>query len=406
MFRTLRNKNLLLLFAATGLMFISFSVLMPTLPVFLHDRGASHFIVGLIVGGFPVGVLSFRAVAGWMVTRFGRKRSLALATAASLVIPAAYAATLDQGVFLVAVRVVHGALLGIFTTAMMVYVVDSVRPESRGSVISEMSIANYVGIAIGPALAEALYSPGNLTYVLVVMGASSALALAMLRGIQESATFVRESAVAESSSQRWLTAGVLVASAVYFLAAVGHGAAFTFVPLLIDENQLGSSGSFFAIFSVATLIVRTLGRDLPDRFPRNFLSCVSLVAFAAALGLLALAPGQGWVWLAAVLYGVSFGVFQPALTALVADMTSVRTRGPVMGVFMAAFDGGFIVAGLLLGHVADLVGVRKMLLLSAVAPLLGALTLAGQAVEIRRLRRRQRGGEPGGVLEAVAVGRT
>ncbi|NOZ57098.1 MAG: MFS transporter, partial [Calditrichaeota bacterium] len=52
------------------------------------------------------------------------------------------------GWLLVPVRIVHGALLSVFTTATLVYVADVARPERRGAAISEMGVANYVGIAL------------------------------------------------------------------------------------------------------------------------------------------------------------------------------------------------------------------------------------------------------------------
>jgi len=207
------------------------------------------------------------------------------------------------------------------------------------------------------------------------MALSTLLGVLSVRGVAE-ARALSPASDAKHQSRRWMSRGVLLASVVFFLGAVGHGAAFTFVPLLVKENGLGSSGAFFAIFAVFTLLIRTLGKDLPDRFGRVRLSALSLVAFSGVLLALAFAANQGWVLVAGALYGIVFGVFQPALTALVADLTTYHTRGPVFGVFLGAFDGGFIVAGLILGHVADLVGVRDMLALSAAAPLLGAAVLA------------------------------
>ncbi len=394
MFVSLKNANLRQLFLATVLIFVSFSVLMPTLPVYLHERGANHFVVGVVVGAFPVGVLLFRAVAGWLVSRVGRRNSLLGSVVLALLVPAAYQLAHSDW-FLLPVRILHGALLSVFTTATLVYVADVARPERRGAAISEMGVANYIGIAAGPALAEALYRPADLRGVLAVMAAATFLGLLSVRGVRE-VTGVRDAVRGEEESRRWLTPGVMVASLVFFLGAVGHGAAFTFVPLLVKENGLGSSGAFFATFAVFTLLIRTLGKDLPDRFGRVRLSALSLVAFSGVLSMLALASSQFWVLAAGALYGLVFGVFQPALTALVADMTTYRTRGPVFGVFLGAFDGGFIVAGVVLGHVADLLGIRAMLLLSAGAPLVGALVLAGIA---RRTRSSLRSEEPGATRE-------
>ncbi len=60
----LKNRNLSLLFIASGLFFFNEMILMPTLPLYLSNLGYSHLALGSVLGAFALGVLALRPVAG------------------------------------------------------------------------------------------------------------------------------------------------------------------------------------------------------------------------------------------------------------------------------------------------------------------------------------------------------
>ena len=68
---------------------------------------------------------------------------------------------------------------------------------------------------------------------------------------------------------------------------------------------------------------------------------------------------------AALLYGIGSTICMPALTALIADNSDARVRGRVYSFFYGAFDIGVISAGVSLGFLADLFGLRGMFMIAA-----------------------------------------
>ena len=68
-----QRKNLLVLFAAGLLFWISMASLLPTLPLYIEHIGASKQEIGIVMGAFAIGLLPSRAWLGPMADRRGRK---------------------------------------------------------------------------------------------------------------------------------------------------------------------------------------------------------------------------------------------------------------------------------------------------------------------------------------------
>jgi MFS family permease len=77
--------------------------------------------------------------------------------------------------------------------------------------------------------------------------------------------------------------------------------------------------------------------------------------------------------LAAMLYGIGTALYLPTLTALLADHSEPGSRGSIFSFFFGAFDLSMLSAGVVLGFVADIVGLRNMFLISAGLGILATL---------------------------------
>ena len=73
---------------------------------------------------------------------------------------------------------------------------------------------------------------------------------------------------------------------------------------------------------------------------------------------------------------LSFGLGQPAMTALVADSVPVRTRGSALGLLTLCFLLGGSLGAAAVGGLGDVIGWPRSLLLLALLPALGALAFA------------------------------
>src|SRR6478672_2963494 len=148
--------------------------LLPILPLFLRERGASYSFVGLIVGAALAAQALGQWPAGWLAERIGRKEmmvvGLLVASAASLMF------LLPLPIeWLVAVRFLQGLGFAAAAPAEIAAVADVVPPEQLGRAYGWVSAARQSGIIVGPALGGVLAVFGRWT-VFAVTGAALATA--------------------------------------------------------------------------------------------------------------------------------------------------------------------------------------------------------------------------------------
>lgn len=165
-------------------------------------------------------------------------------------------------------------------------------------------------------------------------------------------------------------AAVTVACVALFTDMLVYGLAIPVLPLLPATVSAGpaATGFLFAGYAVAMIAVTPLAGRLVDRSgPRGPL-LLGLVGLAAATVLFALG-GPFWLLVVArALQGVAAGMSWVAGLALIAAVTSPRSRGRSMGLAMSMVSIGVLVGPPLSGLLVDAMGTR--------APFIAAAALA------------------------------
>lgn len=367
----LGNRNLRLLFCASGLFFFNEMLLMPTLPLYLSALGYSHLALGAVLGAFALGVLFLRPVAGMITDKKNRKMSLLIGLSIFIVAPPLYLLS-DSFVYLLCVRFFHGIGITFFSTASPTLITDIAPSQHRGEVIGHMSIATIFSMGLGPLIGVAIFTRFGMPWVLAVCSLVGVGGLLMILFIREPRRVLKKQAPI-SYATAVFTRIVIVSSVVLFIEALIYGGFFTFLPLLLESMGDQKVGLFYMISCGIMIIGRFSFAHLADvygRGPSFFYSfliiIVSVVVIAKLNSLLMLIA-------AALLYGAGSTVCMPALIALVADSSDPEVRGRVYSFFYGAFDVGVISAGVILGFLSDLFGLRSMFMIAAGLGLSAAL---------------------------------
>lgn len=365
----------MLLFGALGTFFLSMSMLLPTLPLYIRDLGGSPVEVGLVVGIFSVGVLAVRPIVGRAVDTRGRRPVLLLG---SLIVAAMAPLYMGLKAFalLMAVRVVHGAGLSAFTSASTTLVTDLSPPEQRTEFLGYLSTSSILAFAVGPLLGieiasrlgfNALFAAIGL-FALLSAGCGALLSRPPLRRGDEGRLDYRAAIVRRA---------VLIPTSTLLLVTLAHGGVFTFLPILLEERLPFNFGLFFLAYAGASLLVRLIAGRLSRLWGDGPMVWGGLVVYSAGMTLLPHIVGMGTMLLAAILFGLGFGAYQPAVYGLVANAASDRTRGMVFSVFLGAFDLGIATGGLVSGAVVARIGIPALFYGLAAVPLAAAALFIG-----------------------------
>lgn len=363
------------MFLAGLLFWCSLASLLPTLPLYLQDIGASNQQLGWVMGSFAFGLLAFRPWLGQRADRKGRKPILLLGIVVAAIAPLGYMATQSLWA-LTAIRIFHGISIAAFTTAFSALVVDIAPPQNRGEVLGYMTLVNPIGVALGPAIGGFLQASAGYPPLFLM---ATGLAICALIGCSQIDVppLQQNLSLGETPSRTlpfWRLLGssrLRIPAMTMLLIGLAFGTLSTFVPLLIESAKVNlNPGLFYTAAALASFTARlTIGRA-SDRYGRGRFITIGILFYSVSMFVICFANQASLFLLAGFLEGAGAGIFLPMMIALIADRSTTGERGRTFGLLLGGFDLGIALAGPVLGSVADQVGYRSLFALASTLALL------------------------------------
>lgn len=156
---------------------LALTIMIPLLPFYSTEFGASPVMVGLLFAVFSACQLVSGPILGNLSDRFGRKPLLLISQAGMLtsLLVLAFATSLEM---LFLGRIISGITAGNLTIAQA-YITDHTKPEERTRAFGVIGIAFGLGFAIGPAISGVLAdTPDHASHAQVIEAMSHPLFLA------------------------------------------------------------------------------------------------------------------------------------------------------------------------------------------------------------------------------------
>lgn len=353
--------------------FVASGMFLPATPRFTAGPlGGDALAIGLVIGSFSVSSLLLRPFAGRWADLRGRRIMLIVGAALQVVASAGHLAV-DSIELLVAMRLLLGAAEAIYFVGGMAAATDLAPEARRGEAVSLVSTSLYLGIAIGPIVAEWLLGLGGYAWVWLAATAISVVAVAISWVAPETLPPSERRAAGSPGSllhRRGIVPGLLV-----LCGAWGMGAYLTFLPLIGDDLGLDGIGGYLAVYALIVIGLRLLGARLPDRIGAAKLSGAALGFCAAGMTIAGLAPSEGGLWVATVVYAVGIAFTFPAIVSLSVMGVPADERGAVVGTTSLFLDVAFGLSPAVLGLLATVTGYPPTFLVSAVVAAIGAAWL-------------------------------
>ncbi len=364
--------------------------MIPNLALYIGSFGASNQEIGWVMASFAVGLLCFRPRMARLTDRVGRKPALLIGVLVIAIAPILYLAVglLPQTVWtlpvlgwqiksatvlLSLVRMFHGLSIAAFSTAYTAAVADLAPPQHRGELISTMSLANPIGMSLGPALGG--YLSGSFTLAFLSMTGMGAIgALCVLSAQEPTPTVVPHPANTAANVQKtvqnrdqqaknapfWsllLTPPIRVPALILFMVGISFGSVVTFVPLYVqDQGWAFNIGLIYTASAIASFSTRTFTGSASDRLGRGRFISMGIFFYSLSMFTLWLSNAPETLLLAGIFQGVGSGTTIPIIAALMADRSLPNQRGLTFGLCMTGFDLGIALAGPVMGRVADYTG--------------------------------------------------
>lgn len=382
LFRPSFQRNLLILFSAGLLFWSGLAALLPTLPLYIKETGASDHWVGLVMGSFALGLIPSRGFLSRLADRQGRKIVLLIGMVAVAVAPLGYILT-EQIPLLIAIRAFHGLSISAFALAYSALVVDLSPPHRRGEVIGYMSLVTPIGMAVGPAIGGFTQAWFGFTPMFLLASGLGMVGLVCTAQVQECPRLVPVGQSPSQPEQFWgllFSPRIQIPALVLLLVGLTFGCLSTFVPLFIREVGVNLNvGLFYTAAAIASFTMRLIVGRASDRYGRGGFISLSLVFYTIAMLLLWRAETATDFLLAGAIEGAGAGTLIPMIAALMADRSLPEERGRTFGVCMLGFDTGIALAGPILGAAAAQISYRGIFGICAGMALLSLLVFLGRS---------------------------
>ena len=386
--------NVLWLSVASFLNDASSEMIFPLLPLFLVGTlGAGPAFLGLIEGVAETTASFVKLGGGWLSDRLRRRRALVGwgYGIAALSRPLMAAAAAPWHVL--AIRFGDRVGKGVRTAPRDALLSDSVAPERRGRAFGLHRAADHAGAVVGPLLASGLLLlwPGRLRLVFFLAVVPAAVAVLVVgfrvREIAPPAPHEGPAHPTAATDGESVGGGGPVVTrpdqrgfagflAVLVLFTLGNASdAF----LLLRARELGVAVALipvlWVVLHVSKVVWNVVGGALADRLGARPSLVVGWTVYAATYAGFALA-GTAWhVWALMGLYGLFYGLTEPAEKTLVAALAPVATRARSFGAYHFAIGIAALPASVLFGAVWQRWGADAAFLLGAALAMAAALLL-------------------------------
>ncbi len=341
-------SRLAIIFLTIFIDLIGFGIVLPLLPFYAQDFGATPAAIGLLVAIHPAMQFVFGPIWGRLSDRVGRRPILLLGLVGSGLSYLLFGLATNL-TWLIASRIMQG-IAGANVPVAQAYIADSTdladRTRGMGLVGAAFGLGFIAGPAIGGVLVNFGYAvPGFFAAALSIANAAAAffyLPESLSKDVRERAVKVGGAGLLDRvrlavAFSRQPAIGTLMA---IFSFATFVFAAFTTVFPLWIEFRLGydaqHAGYLMAYLGLLMAIVqgRLLG-PMARRFGERRILFVGTLTLVAAYALLPLAGGP--LLLAAVLAPVAFGtgLNWPTAISLASQYAPEERQGAVLGVMQS-----------------------------------------------------------------------
>jgi MFS family permease len=363
------TRKFFLVGSATFAGFFTFGIVVLAVPLYVRDElGRSDLGVGLAIGAASIGAIVAGPVAGRLADRHGRR--VVLFTAVAVMLAGYLLLALEPGFgVVIGIRLVAGAGESAFVVAAFTIATDLAPAAQRGEAVSLITVGSYLGLAVGPIVGDIAIGDGRFALAWMIAAAAVVVAAASAHAVGET-----RPAEDEQAPRGWLPPrSALLPGLVLLLALLGFGGFSAFAALHAREVGLSRPGLVFFVFAAVVVLVRLLGRTLPDRLGARVTASGACAAVACGLAVVAVWHTAAGLFIGTAVFAVGQALAYPAISLLAMARSTGPERSAALGALTAFVDVALASGAFVLGVAADAAGYGAVFAAGALSAVAGFL---------------------------------
>jgi len=332
-------------------------VVVPLLPIYAHDLGASGLYIGLIFGAFSISRTFFLPWFGRLSDLKGRKPFIVPGFLAYALISLSfiYANAVST---LIVIRFFHGIASAMLMPVIQAYIGDITPKGREGITMGAFNMSLFMGLSLGPLIGGIIKDHFNLQTSFICMGLLALigffLCLLLLPPTRSEKSIVppEHPFSWKTLVYDWHVAGLFAFRFAYVFCV---GIIWGFIPLYADL-QFAASSSLIGILIMLGVFVSGLIHIpmgyLADKVSKKLMVIAGGLMVSYAILSFGWADQLGNLIRASVFFGLGGGISMPALTAMVVlkghrinamgSIMALMTMAHSLGMFSGALMGGMM----------------------------------------------------------------
>lgn len=369
------NKEYCKAMAGNFMLFFSFYILTPLLPIYLDAQfSADKDMIGYVLSGYVVAALLVRPFSGFIVDTFNRKKVLMICFFAFFICFTGYIGAGTILMFAI-IRTIHGLPFGAATVANSTVAIDVLPSDRRAEGIGFYGLSNNIAMAIAPSIGIWIYSATNnfelLFWIALVVAIGGFLSSTQIRLPYRKPV---EGKPHLSLDHFFLTKAWLLAINI-LLFGLNWGVMSNYVALY-GKLELGitdGTGLFFALLSIGLITSRLSGSKTLRQGKVTRHAMIGTVISSVGYTLFAIAPGVWAYYASALLIGLGNGRMYPAFLNMFINIARHDQRGTANSSILTSWDLGMGLGILLGGVLSEYFGFRTAFWFTAISQITGTL---------------------------------
>lgn len=359
---------------------IGVGIVVPLLPVYAHDLGASGLYIGLIFGVFSLSRTFFLPYFGRLSDKKGRKPLITAGLLSYAVVSAAFLFSTNIET-LISIRFIQGIASAMIMPVCQAYVGDITPKGREGFVMGMFNMSMFFGLSIGPLIGGFVKDHYSLATAFICMGFLSLTAF--LTSLFFLPPTITEKVIeGRKSPKEWKDiigdrniAGLFLFRFAY---TASIGIIWAFLPILANlEFSLSgfSTGILVTLGVLISGILHTPMGLVADKFNKRMLVATGGLVIVLSMFLFGRAGSYNDLLFSSILFGIGGGFSMPALMALaVYKGKETEAMGSVMALITTAHSLGMLIGSLAAGLIMDMSRLREAFYLGSGIMMLGIIS--------------------------------
>lgn len=369
------NSNYIKVWLANFMIFFSFMLVTPLLPIYLSETfAADKHVIGVVLSGYTLTALLVRPFSGFIVDSYPRKQVLLICFFLMFIFFAGYLVAGSLLLFAI-VRTLHGAPFGATTVANSTVAIDVLHPSRRAEGIGYYGLSNNIATAISPSVAIYIYQlTHNFDLIFVISMAVAGIGLIINSTVKlEKRELIKDKKVI--SLDRFFLLKSWSQSLTMVCFAFSYGILSTYIAIY-GKEQLGitsGTGLFFLLMSLGLICSRLIGNRTLSKGKIVENASIGILISLVGYFIFAAVNNSFGYYSAALIIGLGNGHMFPAFQTMYINLAPHTQRGTANSSLLISWDVGVGLGILIGGVVVEYFGYNASFWVSAVVNLLGVV---------------------------------